>query len=128
MAFNQANQAYAEYNRNKVLTASPAELTLLLYEGAIKFCNIAIIGLEQNDMEKVHNNIIKVENIIEEFQTTLNHKYPVAEDFDKIYKYIYNLLVEANIKKDKELLEQALTELRGMRDTWKEVMVKAKQG
>lgn len=128
MAFNQANQAYAEYNRNKVLTASPAELTLLLYEGAIKFCNIAIIGLEQNDMEKVHNNIIKVENIIEEFQVTLNHKYPVAEDFDKIYKYIYNLLVEANIKKDKELLEQALTELRGMRDTWKEVMVKAKQG
>lgn len=128
MAFNQANQAYAEYNRNKVLTASPAELTLLLYEGAIKFCNIAIIGLEQNDMEKVHNNIIKVENIIEEFQATLNHKYPVAEDFDKIYKYIYNLLVEANIKKDKELLEQALTELRGMRGTWKEVMVKAKQG
>lgn len=128
MAFNQANQAYAEYNRNKVLTASPAELILLLYEGAIKFCNIAIIGLEQNDMEKVHNNIIKVENIIEEFQATLNHKYPVAEDFDKIYKYIYNLLVEANIKKDKELLEQALTELRGMRDTWKEVMVKAKQG
>lgn len=128
MAFNQANQAYAEYNRNKVLTASPAELTLLLYEGAIKFCNIAIIGLEQNDMEKVHNNIIKVENIIEEFKATLNHKYPVAEDFDKIYKYIYNLLVEANIKKDKELLEQALTELRGMRDTWKEVMVKAKQG
>ena len=128
MAFNQANQAYAEYNRNKVLTASPAELTLLLYEGAIKFCNIAIIGLEQNDMEKVHNNIIKVENIIEEFQTTLNHKYSVAEDFDKIYKYIYNLLVEANIKKDKELLEQALNELRGMRDTWKEVMAKAKQG
>ena len=127
MAFNQANQAYAEYNRNKVLTASPAELTLLLYEGAIKFCNIAIIGLEQNDMEKVHNNIIKVENIIE-FQATLNHKYPVAEDFDKIYKYIYNLLVEANIKKDKELLEQALNELRGMRDTWKEVMAKAKQG
>ena len=128
MAFNQANQAYAEYNRNKVLTASPAELTLLLYEGAIKFCNIAIIGLEQNDMEKVHNNIIKVENIIEEFQATLNHKYSVAEGFDKIYKYIYNLLVEANIKKDKELLEQALNELRGMRDTWKEVMAKAKQG
>lgn len=122
MAFNQANQAYAEYNRNKVLTASPAELTLLLYEGAIKFCNIAIIGLEQNDMEKVHNNIIKVENIIEEFQATLNHKYPVAEDFEKIYDYIYSLLVNANVKKDPEILNQALVEIRGMRDTWKEVM------
>ena len=128
MAFNQANQAYAEYNRNKVLTASPAELTLLLYEGAIKFCNIAIIGLEQNDMEKTHNNIVKVENIIEEFQATLNHKYPVAEDFDKIYRYIYDLLIEANIKKDKELLERALDELHGMRDTWKEVMKITKNG
>ena len=111
-----------EYNRNKILTASPAELTLMLYEGAIKFCNIALIGFEQSDMEKVHTNITKVERIIEEFQSTLNHKYPVAEDFDKIYRYIYGLLVDANIYKDKELLERALNEIRGMRDTWKEVM------
>ena len=98
------NQAYAQYNRNKILTASPAELTLLLYEGAIKFCNIAIIGLEQNDIEKVHVNIKKAEDIIVEFQSTLNRKYPVAEDFDRIYRYIYDLLVEANIKKDKVML------------------------
>ena len=57
-----------------------------------------------------------------------NLRFFYMRDFDKIYKYIYNLLVEANIKKDKELLEQALNELRGMRDTWKEVMAKAKQG
>lgn len=120
------NQAYEQYNRNKILTASPAELTLLLYEGAIKFCNIAIVAMENGDVEKTHINIKKVENIIIEFQSTLNHKYPVAEDFDKIYKYIYELLVEANIKKDKELLERALEQLRGMRDTWKEVMVRAK--
>lgn len=122
------NQAYAQYNRNKILTASPAELTLLLYDGAIKFCNVALLGLEQKDMEKVHINITKAEDIIVEFQSTLNHKYAVAEDFDKIYKYIYELLVEANIKKDKELLERALNELRGMRDTWKEVMAKTKNG
>lgn len=122
------NQAYEQYNKNKILTASPAELTLLLYEGAVKFCNIAIIGLEQNDMEKVHVNIKKVEDIIVEFQSTLDRKYPVAEDFDKIYKYIYELLVQANIKKDKALLERALTELRGMRDTWKEVMAKTRGG
>lgn len=122
------NQAYAQYNRNKILTASPAELTLLLYDGAIKFCNVALLGLEQKDMEKVHINITKAEDIIVEFQATLNHKYAVAEDFDKIYKYIYELLVEANIKKDRELLERALNELRGMRDTWKEVMAKTKNG
>ena len=53
--------AYAAYNRNKVLTASPAELTLMLYEGAIKFCNIAIVGIENKDIEKAHTNIIKTE-------------------------------------------------------------------
>lgn len=119
------NQAYEQYNRNKIMTASPAELTLLLYEGAIKFCNLAIMALEKNELEKVHVNIKKTEDIIVEFQSTLNHKYAVAEDFDRIYKYIYELLVEANIKKDKELLERALQELRGMRDTWKEVMNRA---
>ena len=124
MAIN--NQAYAQYNKNKIMTASPAELTLLLYEGAIKFCNMAIMGIEQNDMVKAHINIKKVEDIIVEFQATLNHNYPVAADFDKIYSYIYDLLVQANIKKDKEILERALVELRGMRDTWKEVMAKAK--
>lgn len=123
MAINQ--QAYAKYGNNKVLTASPGELTLLLYEGAIKFCNIAAVAIEKKDMEKAHTNIVKAEMIIEEFQATLNHKYPVAEDFDKLYKYIYGLLVDANMKKDLELLEKATDELRGMRDTWKEVMKRA---
>ena len=123
MIYNQ-NMAQ-QYNRNKVLTASPAELTLLLYEGAIKFCNIAAVAIEKNDMEKAHTNIVKAEMIIEEFQETLNHKYPVAEDFDKLYKYIYGLLVDANMRKDLEILEQATNELRGMRDTWKEVMKRA---
>ena len=50
---------YAQYNQNKILTASPAELTLMLYDGAIKFCNIAIMGVEQNDVSKAHNNIMK---------------------------------------------------------------------
>lgn len=116
------NQAYAQYNNSKIMSASPAELSLMLYEGAIKFCNIAILGIEQKDIQKAHNNIVKAENIIIEFQATLNHKYPVAEDFDNIYRYIYDRLTEANMKKDKEILEEVLVHLRGLRDTWKEVM------
>ena len=94
----------------------------MLYEGAIKFCNIAIMGVEQRDIQKAHNNIRKVQNIIEEFRATLNHSYPVAEDFEKVYVYLSDRLVEANIKKDKEILEEVLVHLRTMRDTWKEVM------
>lgn len=99
----------------------------MLYEGAIKFCNIAIVAIENNDIQKAHTNIVKVENIIEEFRATLDHKYPVAEDFEKVYQYIYDRLIEANMKKDKEILEEVLKHLRTMRDTWKEVMVRAKK-
>lgn len=113
---------YAKYNNSKVLTASPAELTLMLYDGAIKFCNIAIMGVEQNDIQKAHTNIRKVERIIEEFRSTLDRRFPVAEDFDRVYVYLLQRLLEANIKKDKAILEEVNMHLRSMRDTWKEVM------
>ena len=116
------NKAYAAYANNKIMTASPAELTLMLYDGAIKFCNIAILAVEKNDIEQAHINIRKVERIIEEFQSTLNDKYPVAKDFNNVYVYLRQRLVQANIKKDKEILEEVLGHLRTMRDTWKEVM------
>ena len=110
--------AYAQYNNSKVLTASPAELTLMLYEGAIKFCNIA----EEKDVEKAHNNIRKVQNIIGYLQSTLDTKYPVAQDFINIYDYLSKRLLEANVKKDKEILEEINMHLHSVRDNWKEVM------
>ena len=113
---------YAQYNNSKILTASPAELTLMLYDGAIKFANIAVMGMEQNDIQKAHNNIIRVQRIIEEFRNTLDRKYPVAEDFDRIYVYLLKRLYEANVKKDKEIMEDVLTHLRSMRDPWIQVM------
>lgn len=116
------NQAYAQYNNSKIMTASPAELTLMLYEGAIKFCNIAILAIEQKDIPKAHINIIKTENIILEFLSTLDHKYPIAKEFENVYNYIYTRLTQANIKKDVEILEEVLEHLRVMRDTWKDVM------
>ena len=114
--------AYAQYKNSKVLTASPAELTLMLYEGAIKFCNIAIAAVEQKDIEKAHVNIQKTQRIIEHFRLTLDMKYPVAKDFDRVYEYLGRRLTRANIKKDKEILEEVLEHLHSMRDTWKEVM------
>ena len=71
---------------------------------------------------------MKTENIIMEFQSTLDHKYEVAKDFDAVYSYLLQRLQEANIKKDKEILEEVLEHLRTMRDTWKEVMEKTANG
>lgn len=114
--------AYAQYNNSKILTASPAELTLMLYEGAVKFCNIAIAAIEQQDVPKAHTNIVKTQRIIDYLRQTLDMKYPVAQDFENIYVYLSQRLVEANLKKDKDILEEVNGHLRSVRDTWKEVM------
>lgn len=113
---------YAEYRNSQAMTASPAELTLMLYDGAIKFVNIAHDAIDKGEIEKANKNIQKASNIIEELQSTLNHKYPVAEDFDNVYKYIRDRLLWANMKKDNEILAEAKDAINQMRDTWKEVM------
>ncbi len=118
------NAQMDQYTKNRILTASPAELTLMLYDGAIKFCNIAIIGIEQGNIQKAHDNIMKVQRIVEEFQITLNFNYAIANDYNTIYNYLIKRLREANVKKDKEIVEEVCGHLRTLRDAWKEIMKK----
>lgn len=124
MAFNAANI----YQKNKIQTASQSDLTLMLYEGAIKFCNIGLVAIEKKEIEKASINIIKAQKIISELRASLDHSYPVAKDFERIYEYIYHTLVEANIKKDEVLLNEALKYIREMKETWVEVLQIVKQG
>ncbi len=121
-------QAYAQYNNSKILTAKPAELTLMLYEGAIKFCNIALKGIEDNDVNKAHENIMKVQRIIDYLRQTLDMSYPVAQDFENIYSYLSKRLLEANMDKDPEILNEVNMHLHSVRDNWKLVMEKVAKG
>lgn len=116
------SKAADSYLRNSVQTASPARLTMMLYDGAVRYGNKALQALEDGKVEEANNYIKRVQSIIVEFRTTLDMKYPVAQDFDVVYDYIYRRLVEANMKKDKEIMEEAMKHIRTMRDTWKEVM------
>jgi len=116
--------AYQQYANNKVMTSSPAELTLMLYEGAIKFINIALGSIEEKDIQKAHTNILKAEHIIDYLRQTLDMKYAVAQDFENIYSYLSDRLIEANLKKDPDILQEVNTHLHSVRDTWKEVMKK----
>ncbi len=121
-------QAYAQYNNSKILTAKPAELTLMLYEGSIKFCNIALAAIEAHDIQKAHTNIVKVQKIIDYLRQTLDMSYPVAQDFENIYSYLAQRLVEANMEKDPEILSEVNGHLHSVRDNWKLVMEKVARG
>lgn len=118
---------YDKYSNNSIFTASKEELTLKLYEGALKFCNQAIVAVEGKDYEKANSLIIRVQNIIREFQLTLDRQYEVSNYFATMYEYIYRRLVEANLAKDVEILNEVRDLLRSFRDMWKEAMVLAKK-
>lgn len=119
---------YAQYQNSKVLTASPSELTLMLYDGVIKFINIAIAGVEEKDYEKVNLNAKKAQRIIDHLNETLNDKYEVSKDFSNIYKCITEALLQGNIHKDAAEFEQALEYTKSIRDSWKQVMQSAVRG
>ena len=114
--------AYQQYANNKVMTSSPAELTLMLYEGAIKFINIALGSIEEKDIQKAHTNIIKTERIIDYLRNTLDMKYAVAQDFENMYSYIARRLVEANLTKDREIIGEINEHMHAIRDNWVQVM------
>lgn len=114
--------AYAQYNNSKVLSASPGELTLMLYDGMIRFCNLAEVAVEKKDISKAHTNIMKMQRIIDYLRQTLDMNYPVAEDFERMYIYLSQRMVEANMKKDLDILQEINGHLHAIRDNWKEVM------
>lgn len=122
------NNPYSKYNDNKVFLASKEDLTLMLYDGAVKFCNQGLIALENGDNIKANESIIRVQNIIREFQITLDRKYEISAELDRLYDYIYRRLVEANLKKDIEILTESRDFIRDLRDTWKESMLIARKG
>lgn len=119
---SKTNKAQQQYFRSKVLTASPAELVLMLYDGCIKFCNQAISAINLHNIQQANINIQKAERIITELKVKLNFKYEVAKDFDNIYTYLLIRLHDANIHKDADILRECITHLRTTRETWVQVI------
>lgn len=110
--------AYQAYRNNTALTSSPHELTLMLYNGAIKFCMQGKQAIEEKNTQEAHRLIMRTQDIIEELQITLDRKYPISEELDRIYDFILYQLREANMAKNTENLAIAADFIREIRDTW----------
>ena len=126
-AQNSANKMTDQYVENTVMTATPEELTLMLYDGAIKFENKAAAYMETNEIEKAHNAIIRAQDIFTELMHTLNMDYDLSQNLHSLYDFIRSSLTQANVKKDAGLLKEMLSLTRELRDTWAEAMKLAKK-
>ena len=116
MTPNKRNAAQA-YKLNAIKTASPAKLTSMLYDAAVRFTDTSIELMENdpNNFEEINKNLKKAQDCIMELRMGLDFKYPVAGEFEKVYDYIYR-------PKDVEIIKDTLTHIHTMRDTWKEVV------
>jgi len=114
------------YLEQKIMHAKPEELTMMLYDGIVKFLKQAKLYIDQKDIEKTSNVILRAEDIINELNVTLNMDYEVSQNLRALYVFMNTRLAEANIKKDQSIVDEVLDLATEMRDTWKEAMGLAK--
>lgn len=98
------------YQQNSVNTASKEKLLIMLYDGLVKFIKQGISGIEENDIQMANTNLVKAQNIIHEFMSTLNMEMggEIAKSLMMLYDYMYRRLVEANLKKDSKIAKEVL--------------------
>lgn len=116
------NNPYASYKQTEVKTKTPGELTLMLYEGCLKFIKRAEKAMDENNIQDKNTNLIKAQNIIRELMVTLNPEVEISKQMMQMYDFILSRLIDANTKNDKQALKEAEQFVIEFRDTWKEVI------
>lgn len=109
---------YEKYRQSSVQTSTPAQLVIMLYDGAIRFVRAGLDGLNKRDYEKTNLNLGKAQTIISELMSTLDHSYGVSKNLFALYEYTNHLLIEANIHKNPAKAEEAIGYLTDLRETW----------
>lgn len=117
---------YQQYKKNVVNTSTPQELALMLYNGLIKHLKLAAMSIDENNREKTNNDLVRAQNILEEFMASLDMNYELSAGLYSLYDYMYWRLVDANIHKDKPIIEEVINLAEELRDTWHQAMKLAK--
>ena len=121
------NNAAEAYKRQQIMTATPEALTLMLYNGCLKFMNEGKDAIEAKQWEQANTSLQKAQNIISEFRITLNMEYEISKQLMPLYNYTYDRLVEGNIKSDTAMVQEAIDIIKEWRDAWAQAMKKARQ-
>jgi len=116
------NNPYATYQNNTVNTSTPGELTLMLYNGCLKFIVQAKRAMAENNIEEKNKSVQKAQAIISELMLTLDKSYPVAANMLILYEFVNSRLVDGNIKNDSAMFDEASSIIAEFRDTWKQVI------
>ena len=114
------------YRQQRILNAPPEHLTLMLYNGCLKFIDDGKAALEQKSYEEANNILQRAQRIISEFRLTLNFDYEISHQLLPLYNYVYDRLVEGNIKNDFAQIDEAKGIITELRDAWFQAMKTAR--
>lgn len=106
----------------QVKSASPAELTAILYQGCLNFINAGEAALSQNNYELANIYLQKAQRIINEFRCTLDYQYDISKQLDPLYEYSYNQLVKGNMDSDIQPIQNAKMVITDLKDVWDQVI------
>jgi len=126
MALPQKNP-YDQYKRTEINTANQGKLIVMLYDGAIKFLNIALESIVNHKTYDVANaHILKTQDIVTELLLSLNMNEggEISRNLSSLYVYFKKRLLEANIQKDPEMIREVLTLMKELRDAWEKISAK----
>lgn len=118
--------AYEQYQRNTIMLASPQQLLIMLYDGAIKFIKLARKAIEEKDFGQANYNLVKAQDIISELNINLNMDIEISKNLRSLYNFINDKLIQANIKKSVEILDEIEPMIEDLRNTWYEASKKLK--
>lgn len=124
------NQAQMDnYKSIQIETATPERLLLMLYDGAIRFLSIAKQAMIDKQIETSHTHLLKGEAIIIELMSVLNFEVggDISKNLFSLYDFMYRHLVQANVKKEPEMVQEVIDLLTDLRKTWAEAAVIAGQ-
>jgi flagellar protein FliS len=115
-----AEQPVDTYLKNKIMTANPEQLRLMLYDGAIKFCRQASHATAQADHEAMYHALLRAQKIVLELMNSLNHKVDpdLCDKLTALYSYVYRRLVDASLERDAEAIDECLKLIEYERQTW----------
>jgi flagellar protein FliS len=116
------------YRKQNVLTASPVELIVMLYDGLRKNIILSERAIKKRDMEGAHNHLLKAQNIVSELMNCLDLSFQISEELMKIYDFLFRGLVESNMKKSVDNLPDYLEIVDELRGAWIEVSSMQKSG
>lgn len=116
------------YQQTAIQTATPMQIIIMLYDGALRFIRIATDSIEKRKYDQANYNFIRAQAIIQELRAVLDHKYPIAKNLERCYEYMLYRLIQANMRKDVSMAKEVMEHLETLKEAWKEVSKSAAAG